>query len=39
MASAAVSEEVAVKYQELMQECQQLQSKIVELEIDRNEHK
>jgi prefoldin subunit 5 len=38
MASAPVSQEVAAKYQGLMQECQQLQSKIVELEIDRNEH-
>lgn len=38
MASVPVSQEVAVKYQELMQACQQLQSKIVELEIDRNEH-
>lgn len=39
MSSAQVSREVAGKYQELMQECQQLQSKVVELEIDRNEHR
>jgi hypothetical protein len=35
---ASPPQEVQVKYQELMQECQQLQSKITELEIDRNEH-
>jgi prefoldin subunit 2 len=30
---------VLPKYRQLMQECQQLMSKVAELEMDRNEHK
>uniref|UniRef100_A0A7S1GN53 Prefoldin subunit 2 n=1 Tax=Cyclophora tenuis TaxID=216820 RepID=A0A7S1GN53_CYCTE len=39
MATTAVPQAVAQKYRELTQDCQQLMSKIAELETDRNEHK
>jgi hypothetical protein len=37
--TSAVSPEIEARYRALMQECQQLTTKIAELETDRNEHK
>mmetsp|Transcript_15893 Transcript_15893/g.23379 ORF Transcript_15893/g.23379 Transcript_15893/m.23379 type:complete len:111 (+) Transcript_15893:111-443(+) len=37
--SNAVPPDVIAKYRGLMQECQKINSKIAELETDRNEHK
>lgn len=37
--TSAVSPDIEAKYRNLMQECQQLTTKIVELETDRNEHR
>jgi hypothetical protein len=37
--TSAVSPDIEAKYRSLMQECQQLTTKIVELETDRNEHR
>mmetsp|Transcript_21336 Transcript_21336/g.30684 ORF Transcript_21336/g.30684 Transcript_21336/m.30684 type:complete len:111 (+) Transcript_21336:116-448(+) len=39
MASSNASPAVVQKYRELMQEIQQIGNKVVELEIDRNEHR